>query len=231
MTDPKTELREYLKKLIGRFVFITQMDDDLKTMQAWETRPAGINALVEGASFFNLVQKTFNQTLLIELCKFIDEDEEKSLRDLFIKCKICAKPLEPTSFKVIKGKIREVIPPDNYRVIVNNLIAKLDAHNEIIENLKTRRDKALAHTDASFFNNPDKHYETYPLMAADITQLLKTVDKILKEQALYLLEADYDFKLYTNSGVDRVLEFMRAYFTMIQENSELIKYRFDKYYN
>jgi len=231
LTNPKKELREYLGKLINHFIFIKHIDDDLKLMLTWEKRPFGINVLVEGASFFNLVQRTFNQTFLIELCKFIDEDEQKSLRDFLNKSRENEKPLQATSIKIIADAFNhKVIPPDEYVSIVNNQIVKLESHKAVIDNLKARRNKVLAHTDAAFFNNPDKHYEKYPLMTEDIDKLLKTTEEILFEQGLYLLGSDSDFALYTTSGVDRVLEFMRAYYIIIQENSDNIKYRFDEYY-
>ena len=60
MTNPKVELRGYLRKLMHRFRFITQMDDELSIILTWLGRPDGINAIEEGASFFNLVQRSFN---------------------------------------------------------------------------------------------------------------------------------------------------------------------------
>lgn len=229
MTNPKTELRDYLGKLIERFIFIKHIWDDLKAFESWLQRPYGIDALEEGASFFNLVQRTCNQTLLIEICKFIDEDEEKSMIDFLNKCKENAKQLEPTSL-ITEGFPRKIISSEKFGTILDGMIAKLDAHEKVIQNLKARRDKALAHTDASFFNNPDQHFETYPLMVEDISKLLKTIEEILKRQALHLLQADYDFTLHTVRGVDRVLEFMRAYNKIVKEDPDKTRYRFDEYY-
>jgi hypothetical protein len=155
MTNPKVELQEYLNKLIHRFLFITQMNDELESMQTWLLRPDGINALEEGASFFNLVQRGFNQTILIELCKFIDDDEEKSLRDFLDKAKECAKPLEPTRLNFDEMK-REIITPSDYCNIIDKHVNELEEHSIVIANLKARHDKALVHTDA-FPQNIMKH--------------------------------------------------------------------------
>ena len=173
MTNPKVELRGYLRKLMHRFRFITQMDDELSIILTWLGRPDGINAIEEGASFFNLVQRSFNQNLLIELCKFIDDDEEKSLRDYLSKTKECAEPLELVGFNIDEMR-REVVSRNEFENIINEHIRDLENHNRVISNLKARRDKALAHTDTSFFNNPKRHYETYPLMVEDISHLLET---------------------------------------------------------
>ena len=228
MTNPKIELREYIRKLIDRFVFILDMDDELKNMQTWENRPDGHNALDEGFSFFNIVQRSFNQTLLIELCKFISDDEEKCLLDFLEKAKIHCKAVQPTKLETERMK-REIITPMEYYKIIEKNITVLDSYSSVRNNLKARRDKALAHTDAAIFNNPEKHYEAYPLMAKEIDRLLKTIEEILKEHALYLLNAAYDLKLHTEFGVNRVLEFMRGYYRIVHEDSDALKYRWDDY--
>ena len=148
MTNPKTELESYLHKLIERFVFIKRMNDELETITTWIVKPGGIDALEEGASFFSLFQRVSNQTLLIEICKFIDEDEEKSLIDYLEKGKENAKPLEPTSL-ITDGFPRRILTPEEFGKIIDEMIANLESHVKVIQNLKARRDKALAHTDSS----------------------------------------------------------------------------------
>lgn len=231
MIDPQEELKNYLQKLIDRFVFIKHIYDDLNKIGVWIQKPEGYNALEEGASFFNLFQRTANQTLLIEVCKFIDEDEQKSLRDFLNKCKENVKPLEPTSLLVVGGFPKKILSQVEYGIIIDEMITKLDSHTTVIQNLKARRDKALAHTDSSFFNDPAKYFKTYPLILEDIAALLNTIEEILKKQALYILQSDYEFTLNTVRGIDRVLEFMRAYNTIIKEDPEKTRYRFDDYYN
>lgn len=229
MTDPKKELQVYLRKLIDWFVFIKYIFDEREKLDLWIQKPEGIIALDEGRSIFNLFQRISNQTLLIEICKFIDDDEEKSLIDFVIKCKEHAKPLEPMLL-LTEGFPKKILSPEEFEIVIDEMLAKLDQHKEVIQKLKIRRNKALAHTDASFFNDPDKHYETYPLPVEEVGKLLMTIDEILKKLSLYIFQADYDFTLHTVRGVDRVIEFMRAYSTIIKEDSEKIRYRFDDYY-
>lgn len=229
MTDPKKELPIYLGKLIGWFVFIKYIFDERERFNLWMQKPEGVNAIDEGRSFFNLFQRISSHALLIELCKFIDEDEEKSLMDFLNKCKENATPLEPMSL-LTDGLPKKIIPAEKFGVIIDEMIAKLNECDNVIQNLKTHRDKALAHTDASFFNDPDKHYETYPLPVKDVGELLNTANTILRKMALYLSQGDIDFTLHTVRGVDRVLEFMRAYNKLVGENGNNNKYRFDNYY-
>ena len=182
----KDELREYLGKLVNRFLFIRRLDGELKAMDKWLTnKPDGDKALNVGASFFNLVQRSFNLTLLLELCKFIDEDEEKSLRDWLVKAKDNAKPLAPTRYNDKTDK-HELVKVKRYQAIVSKHLHELDALSEIITNLKARRDKSIAHTDSSFFNNPKNHFEKYPLMFGDIEKLLETISNILREQYVFI---------------------------------------------
>lgn len=232
MNDPKTELRKYLEKLIHQFLFIIRMDDELHVMQEWLTKPDGYATLEIGASFFNLVQRTFHQTMLIEICKFIDSREEISLRKWLILAKENADNLEPTKFNSETG-IREIIAVDNYQNIVDSHTALLDTHDKIITNLKARRDKALAHTDEDFFNNPEDHFAKYPLIMEDISGLIKTINDILQEHGVYLFEKDIDMRVHTVNNLERVLQFTRG-FERAQKDKKLhekdiyiIKYKWD----
>lgn len=231
----KDELHKYFGKLINRFLFIRRLNDELLVMDEWLTnKPDGINALNGGASFFNLVQRSFNLTLLLELCKFIDEDEEKSLRDWLIKAKDNAKPLAPTKFNKNSGK-HELVKVKTYQDIVSKHLCELDALEKIISYLKSRRDKAIAHTDASFFNNPQKHFEKYPLMIDDIDKLLESISNILREQYVYIFGSDSDLStVYTVTDLNRVLQFVRGFYRA-QKDKELqkkginiMKYKWDK---
>ena len=230
MTEPKKELPIYLEKLIGRFIFIKYIYDERENINRWLQRPEGSNAIEEGRSFFNLFQRISSQTLIIELCKFIDDDEKKSLVDFLNKCRKDAKQLESTLSKAQEGFPKKVILPDLYAGSIDKIFEKLNAHKKTIHSLKFQRDKALMHTDASFCNNPDRHFENYPLSSEDLSSLLSTIEKILEDQAIYFLQSVFDFTLDTGRGVDRVLEMMRACNKLESENGLNIMYRFDNYY-
>ncbi len=219
----KDELREYLAKLINRFLFIRMLDNELKVMNEWSTnKPEGYLVLNIGASFFNLVQRSFNLTLLLELCKFIDEDEEKSLRDWLVKAKDSAKPLAPTKYNDKTDK-HELVKVKKYQAIVSKHLHELDALSEIISNLKARRDKSIAHTDSSFFNNSKNHFEKYPLLIADIDKLLETISNILREQYVFMFGSDPDLsRVYSVNDLNRVLQFVRG-FERAQKDKELQK--------
>lgn len=219
----KEELKEYLGKLINRFLFIRMLDDELKMMQKWlALRPEGDITLNIGASFFNLVRKSFDLTLLLELCKFIDDDEDKSLRDWLTQAKMHTKALGLTRYNVDTGK-REQIKVSEYQKSVDEQLSKLNPDRDIIKNLKARRDKAIAHTDASFFNNPKDHFEKYPLMIGDIDEILETASTILREQHSFVFESDADLStVYTVNNLNCILEFVRG-FERAQKDEKLKK--------
>lgn len=234
MNDPKTELRDYLDKLIHRFLFITRMDDELRVLQDWITKPDGYTTLEIGASFFNLVQRTFDQTLLVEICKFIDSREEISLYDWLKRTKEYVDQLEPTLYNGDK-RIREIIPSEEYCKIIDAHLELLNSQNLVITNLKARRDKALAHTDEDFFNNPEDHFEKYPIISEDISGLINTINEILKNQGVYLFEADIDMRVHTVNNLERVLQFTRG-FERAQKDKKLqakgvyiMRYKWDNY--
>ena len=235
MTNPEVELRDYLDTLIKRFfLYIVMLNDELKILNEWFVRkPEGLETLNIGASFFQLVQRSFRQTLLIELCKFIDS--EKSLKDFLTKARECAEPLKSSTYNIDTGK-REIIPISDYIEIIDEHLTKLNSHGGTTSNLKSRRDKELAHTDSSFFNNPQKLLETYLLFDDDIDELLETISEILREHGVYLFGSDMDLKtVYTIYDIGRVLQFVRA-FNRAQKDKSLeangiyaSKYKWDDY--
>lgn len=229
MTNPKQELRVYLHKLINHFVFIKRIVDDLETITIWTGKPGGIDGLEEGASFFNFFQRLSNQTLLIELFKFISEDEKKSLWDFLNMCKNYSHSLEPRALFTANPS-KKNLTPEEFNEIIEEMFEKLNDHQEVIKKLKARRDKSLAHTDPSFFNNPKEHFEKYPIVFDELNKLLLTVENILEKLALHILEIHYDFKVNTITGLDRVIEFMRAYHKIMRDEPEKTKYRFDDEY-
>ena len=236
--DIKKILKVYLDKLIHRFLLIRRLDDELNTMTEWLLhKPEGDIALNIGASFFNLVQRSFNLTLLLEICKFIDDDEEKSLRDWLNQAYKNAKALAPTRFSNQTWK-RELVNIKEYQKFVAEHLALLDSHIDIIKKLKTRRDKAIAHTDSSFFNNPDDHFEKYPLPKEDIKTLIELISSILRLQAVFIFESDYDLStVHTVNNLNRVLQFVQG-FERAQKDKQLqekgvyvMRYKWDEVIN
>ncbi|MFB0516326.1 MAG: hypothetical protein ACETWG_06960, partial [Candidatus Neomarinimicrobiota bacterium] len=56
---------------------------------------------------------------------------------------------------------------------------------------KAQRDRALAHSDAAYFNNPQALYKRYPLSTKDIDGLMDTVSEILRQQDLFFIRRKY----------------------------------------
>jgi len=104
--------------------------------------------------------------------------------------------------------------------------------------LKTRRDKAIAHTDSSFFNNPDDHFEKYPLPKEDIKTLIELISSILRLQAVFIFESDYDLStVHTVNNLNRVLQFVQG-FERAQKDKQLqekgvyvMRYKWDEVIN
>lgn len=177
MQNPENELREYLKRLVYRFLFITGLKKQLSLMREWE-QTNRIEALNEGSYFFRLVSFSFTRTILIELAKFISEKEKKSLIDFLKKVKDNSTTIFPTKYNP-KSEMREVISAKEYRNLITEHLNMINSHKELISKIKTRRDKALAHSDSTFFNNDKLIYEKYPISLDDIDNLMETIDEIL----------------------------------------------------
>ena len=209
MQNPKSELRKYLDRLIHRLLYIKGLNYQLKLLREWET-PKRMVAIETGAYFFKLVSFSFNRTILIELCMLLDDREKKGIFDWLSKAKQFAKALEPTKYNSDTDK-REIMKTEFYRNIVTNQQKLISSKKNIIDRVKTRRDKVLTHSDAKYFNKPDDLYEKFPLSSVEIDDLIDTMTEILRKQYVYLFESDLDIKVYATSNVDTILLHIRAF--------------------
>ena len=116
MKNPKEEIREYLKKLINRLLYVKGLNKQLKLLKEWET-PNRIKALEIGSYFFRLVGFSFHRTLLIELCLLLDEREDRCIVDWLQKAKEHASSIEPTTFNQSSFK-REILSIDKFKQII-----------------------------------------------------------------------------------------------------------------
>ena len=209
MQDPKNEIRDYLKKLIHRFLYVKGLNKQLKLLREWET-PNRIVALEIGSYFFRLVGFSFYRTLLIELCMLLDDREKKCIVDFLEKAKEHAKAIEPKRFDVSKFK-REPVNFQDYQNIIEEQQKLINSKSEIISNIKGRRDTSLAHSDAQFFNNPDDTYVKHPLSDENIEDLIELSTDILRTQHLYLMDSDLDIQVHTTSNIDTILWHIRGF--------------------
>ncbi len=223
MKDPGKQLRDYLEKLIHRFLYIKSLDRQLKLINEWET-PNRAEALNIGSYFFRLVIYSFNRTILIELCKLVSDKEEKSLVDWMKKAKEHTATIKPTRYNPDYSEAeREPIKPKEYRTIIDSQEDQLDAQKTVIDRVKAQRDRALTHSDSAYFNNPQELYKHYPLSTNDIDDLMDTVSEILRQQHLFLLGGDIlEMEVKSVHNVDIILRYVRG-FSRARKDKELIK--------
>lgn len=209
MTNPKEELRDYLKKLILRLLYVKGLSKQLNLLKEWET-PTRITALEIGSYFFKLVGFSFYRTLLIELCMLIDDREKRCIVDWLEKAKEHARAIEPSIYNSDKEQ-RVALNVEEYQQIICEQQELINSKKEIIEKIKGLRDSTLAHSDAKYFNNPEEVYIKFPLSNDDIDIIIETATDILRMQHVYLLKSDLDIQVHAASNIDRVLCYLRAF--------------------
>ncbi len=208
MQNPNKQLREYYEKLIFDFVFVKSLHEQVKIIYKWDSTGKR-KALEIGSFFFQLVLFSFNRTILLETYKLISPKEDKSLIDWLVKAKEHTKSLKPVkySFELEKSII---IPVSEYHDIIDRQIGEINSKQSIIKIIKGRRDKYLAHSDSTIFNNRQLLDDLYPINDLEIEELLTTVSKIFEEQHLYLNDSAFDVKIHSANKIDTVLKFVRA---------------------
>ena len=222
MHNPKVELREYLDNLIHRYLNIKSMNQQHKSILEWKT-PTRIEALNLGSHFFLLVAYSLERTVLVELLMLLSQGEERSLLDWLKKAREHAAAMKPTRYNPnYSGGEREPIKPKEYRALIDDQIAQLDARKNITERIKARRDKAIAHLDKAYFDDPKALYRDYPLSDNDINDLMEVVSSILRKHHSCLFEADIVMEVSSVHTVDTVLQYTRA-FMRVRKDCDLIE--------
>ena len=222
MKKPHDEIREYFKKLFHRYLYITSLHQELKTIYGWSTS-ARIEALNEiGGGFFSLVIYNFQRTVLLELSMFLSEKEKRSLFNWLKEAKKHAASVKPTSYKATNDK-HELIETETYCAIIDDQIAQLQDRENIINRIKAHRDKGIAHLEKKFFDIYSISLdEKYPLNDADIDELMEVVSCILQKQYSCLFKAGTTTKVGTLQGVDKVLRYTYAW-AQVRKDFDLIE--------
>jgi hypothetical protein len=210
MNNPKDELREYLKKLVRCYINIKSIHQERNSILEWMT-PDKIETINRGIHFFYVATYSMSNTVLVELSKFLSENEKRSLLDWLKKTKEHAKSMQPTRHNVTSftGR-RESIKPKEYCAIIDEQIAQLHARKNVIKRIKAHRDKAIAYLDKTYFEDSEALARDYPLGINDIDELLEVVDSILRKHYSCLFEADMRMEVLSAYNVNKILRDVRA---------------------
>jgi len=224
MTDPNVQLREYLDKLIHRFLNIRSMSQQLKAILGWQS-PTRIETLNRGYYFFGLATYSLSRIIFTELSMLLSPREERSLSDWLKKAKDHAAKLKPTRYNPEMGE-HEFIEIEQYRSLIDGQSADLALREDTIKRMKARRDKAIAHMDKKYFDDPQALFRDYPLSDSELEDLMELAGGILRKHYSCLFQADIRIEVTSVHTVDAVLEYTRA-FMRARRDFDLIKMGFN----
>ena len=209
MTNPRENIRVYLKRLLDRFFYIKSLHNQLILLKEWES-PERSKAIDVGYYFFGLVSYSFQRTILIELCMLLSDREDKSLVDFLTFAEQHADSIEPKQYDMRSNQDCPVNPTDFTRIVLTHKTL-LAGKQDLIRRIKAQRDKFLVHADEAFFDDPTHIYSQYPIDESEIGEVVAIVSEILKSFYLYLFSTDRDMEIYSGSGIDAVLSNVRAF--------------------
>ena len=112
---------------------------------------------------------------------------------------------------------------------IDKQLEKLDSVNDIVDRIKTVRDKWVAHRDPIAFNNPNDFLEKINISFEDFESLIKLVEEITNEHFEWFDDTSVDFDLPIN-GIEimakgekarlALIDFARDMFESKKSNSE-----------
>jgi hypothetical protein len=209
MLEPNLEMRNYLKTLVHRFLYLMDLDDQLKILKDWQS-PERYEAIDVGSYFFGTVSYSFQRTILIELSMMLSRREQKSIIDFLEKSVEHAESINPQEDDLSIGQNRTK-NIQTYRTKVQEQLDQIEGKRETISRIEGWRDKFLTHADATFFNKPNEIYNKYPINTEDIDQLFAIISEILRYHYSALFNTDLGMKVFTANGLDAILIHTRAF--------------------
>lgn len=211
MKNPNTQLREYLDTLIQRFLNTKSLYQELKCVYGWKT-PKRFEAYNLGAYFFELAEYSLLRVILVELSMLLSKNEVRSLIDWLEKAREHAASLGPTCYNPsYSGGERQPMKEKEYCALIDRHKSRLDAQQNVIDRIKARRDKAIAHFDSAYFNNLKALDKRYPLAYSEIDRLMDVVSDILRKHYSCLFKADLRMEILSTRNIDLVLNYARAF--------------------
>ncbi len=114
----------------------------------------------------------------------------------------------------------------DYKSIINGQLASIDQTAKLIANIKSRRDKSIAHADPKYFGKHQKLLKDFPLDGIAIDELLDLIGQILRDHHSMLFGVDLaSMRVSSAHHVDVVLRYARAS-QRARRDVELIKMGF-----
>ena len=222
MTSPHDEMRSYLKQLVHRYLNTDSMNKQIADMAQWDV-PDRREALEHGAYFFKCVTYGLWRIVLVELSMLLSSSENRSLTDWLEKAKVHSGPIKPTRHSAAYPHgDREPVPNEEYCRIIDGQLQQIKAQKDVIDRIRTHRDKTIAHLDKLYFDNPEAIFNDYPLSMTDVRSLMDLVRGILKSHYSYLFGSDLDMAVYSVHTLDAVLQHVQG-FIRVQEDPDLLK--------
>ena len=207
MQNPKKELTEYFQQLLYRFLRIHSLMRQLSILSEWELKSDNPTEIV-GEYFYELFRHSAGRMVILDLYNLISSDNQKSLIDWLALAKIHWKSLDLSALDIAKNtgvRTRISLKQQEYNAIIDEANENILKHHETINSLKGFRDKDIAHSDSSIFNNPTKFREQYPLSNIDISLLMEVVSQILHKQYLLIFHSDLTMEITSSNEIDNIL--------------------------
>lgn len=137
------------------------------------------------AYFLKPVLYSLLNSTLLGICKMLDQREQKNIYELLNRFKNNIDNIITT-----KNSEKE---KDNILETINSKIDELDLKQNTIGNLKTYRDKIIAHADKKFFDNPDKIFIDFNTKYEELETMLNMIENILNELLYMVCDTKYVF--------------------------------------
>lgn len=128
------------------------------------------------ANYLIVVLDSLLDEVLIGTYKFFDKNSGKNLYDLMKKCR-----------EFFQNNCPEKIH------IIDEIEKEINSHDTILLNLKTYRDKHLAHTDKEYFGNASKLLKDYPTTYEEIEEIHTTIKELLNKLSSIINGVQYGY--------------------------------------
>lgn len=217
MVNPESVLKSYLETLVHHLIYLNSILDQVNEFNDWFATD-GDKAIHIGGWFYKVSLYSFKRILTIEACKLLLKREQRSLIDWLNRASEHANSLNPSYYVSRIGYTAMDIT--EYRNLIEEQKNSISNFEELIQNMKSLRDKGFTHSDKEYFDNPAKLETDFQISWNEFNDIYSLMSSIVKKQYSLLFNSDMNMHLSAHGTIKTVLNHTRA-FQRVLENREL----------
>lgn len=201
----KEKLKGEIKKYLNYYYDVKREFDLYKHIK--ENAEIYPNETKQIAFFLHTVLISLLNNALLDVSKILDNRNDKNIYKLLEVCN--------ENIKLFCENEKDAKEKNEKLTLIKRIKEKVDFKKDLIEKLKTYRDKSLAHTEGKYFRDVNKLFNEVKTTYEEIEDILEVIEESLNELLYALCNTTYVFNDQYKNDYTYILECIKKF----RENS------------